>query len=271
MGKNEEKNSRESESVTGLGSGKAVGKTMSILEFLAKHRSATLGDICSGTDMNKSTGYRFLAALKQLGYVRQDDAGTYSPSIRLAQLGMLVSETIDLLSEGHPVIERLAERTQETVHLATLEEGHLVYLDKVESTRNLRVAMKSRVGSGAPTYCTGVGKALLAYSHPSLRRKVLQPESLVKHTPNTIVDSSQLEKELEQVRSQGYAIDNEEHEVGVRCVAAPILDKSRTAIAAISISAPSVRLTEAHIPKYQELVTEAARELETRTSHGSTL
>lgn len=250
-----------------LGSAKAVAKTMAVLEFLAQHRDAHLADICRQTGMHKSTGYRFLTALRQLGYVRQEEDGAYATTMKLAQLGMLVTDAIDLVKDARPIVEELAAETEETVHLATIEELRLVYVDKVESTKGLRVAMRSRVGSSAPTYCTGLGKALLAFLPPEVRDQVLAQEELIRHTANTITERTRLDDELAQVRARGTAFDNEEHELGVRCVAAPILDKGGRAVAALSISAPSVRLRDEQLPAYRRLVADAAARLAARVSH----
>lgn len=262
----EEKHNVPNQSVSrpDLGSAKAVGKTIAILEFLAERGEASLAEICSETSLNKSTGHRFLNALGHLGYVRRTGDGSYGPTMKLAQLGMLVTDNLDLLSEARPVIRELGRETQETIHLAAIDETHLVYLDKVESTRNLRVAMMSRIGSSAPTYCTGVGKALLAFVDEETRDHTLAAEHFEQYTPSTITDREALEKELDRIRTAGVALDNEEHELGVRCVAAPVLDPDGRAVAAISISAPSVRLTDEQIPGYERLLLEATQTLATR-------
>ena len=264
MGEEKQNASIQSGSPSDLGSAKAVGKTIGILEFLAERGHASLAEICSESGLNKSTGHRFLNALRHLGYVRQVEDGSYAPTMKLAQLGMLVSDNLDLLSEARPVIRELGRETQETIHLAAIDETHLVYLDKIESTRNLRVAMMSRIGASAPTYCTGVGKALLAFVDEETRDHTLGGEHFERHTPNTLPDRAALEKELTRIRAAGVALDNEEHEIGVRCVAAPVLDPDGRAVAAISVSAPSVRLTDDQIPGYERLLLEATQKLAAR-------
>ena len=264
MGEEKQNGSIQSGLSSDLGSAKAVGKTIGILEFLAERGHASLAEICSESGLNKSTGHRFLNALRHLGYVRQVEDGSYAPTMKLAQLGMLVSDNLDLLSEARPVIRELGRETQETIHLAAIDETHLVYLDKIESTRNLRVAMMSRIGASAPTYCTGVGKALLAFVDEETRDHTLAGEHFERHTPSTLTDRAALEKELTRIRAAGVALDNEEHEIGVRCVAAPVLDPDGRAVAAISISAPSVRLTDDQIPGYERLLLEATQRLAAR-------
>ncbi len=252
-----------------LGSGKAVGKTIAILEILAVRGRARLAEICSESGLNKSTSHRFLTALRQIGYVRQVADGSYEPTMKLAQLGMLVTDKLDLLTQARPLVRALARQTQETIHLATIDETHMVYLDKVESTRSLRVTMMSRIGSSAPTYCTGLGKALLAFVDEETRRRTLAAEHFEQFTPNTITDLAALEEELARIKTAGVALDNEEHSAGVRCVAAPVLDSDGRAVAAISISAPSIRLTYEQMPSCELLVLEATRQLAQRLFPGS--
>lgn len=257
---------------------KAVVKTMKILECLSLERSLGVTELAKRLNedngklsMNKSTVYRFLTSLKELGYVRQDpETEQYSMTLKLFEVGTTVLDRLELWREAQPVIKQVAQATRETVHLASLEGDDLVYLSKIESGQTLRVAMNSRVGRRAPTYCTGLGKTLLAHLAPDHVTEILTREKMVRFTEQTITKREDLDRELETIRSRGYAIDNEEHEIGVRCVAAPIYDNAGGVIAAISISVPSVRLTEADIPPYAETVMRAAREISRRLGHRHT-
>jgi DNA-binding IclR family transcriptional regulator len=121
--------------------------------------------------------------------------------------------------------------------------------------------MSSRVGQSAPIYCTGVGKLLLAHAPPEQVERILARGELRRYTEHTITDRAKLAAELEGIRRRGFALDDEEHEVGVRCVAAPVRNNQGAAIAALSISLPSVRLPDSEIPRYRELVTTAAQEI----------
>jgi DNA-binding IclR family transcriptional regulator len=229
---------------------KAVTKTMKIMECLSLEGDLGIIELTrrlstqvDGYYMNKSTVYRFLQSLQGLGFVRQDP------------------ETGQLWREAEPVVKEMARLTGETIHLATLEAASLVYLWKVESTRTLRVAMMSRVGQTAPTYCTGVGKVLLAHLLPEQVNAILKKEKLTAYTDRTITRRDELVRELAGIREKGYAVDNEEHEVGVRCVAAPIRDRTGTVCAAVSVSIPTVRLTNRDIPRYRDIVVRAAGEI----------
>ena len=250
---------------------KAVVKTVRILEELSREGEMGITQLSDSVGMHKSTVYRFVNTLQELGYVYQDSQNErYGLTLKLVELGSPVLERLELRRVARPVLENLASETQETIHLAVLDEGRLVYVDKIESTRALRVSMMSGVGLSAPTYCTGVGKVLLAYLEPEARDEVLSGESLQRFTENTITDREQMEKELTMIRQNDYGIDNEEHEVGVRCVAAPVRDNRHEVIAAVSISAPSVRLTNSEIPQFRNAIREAADEISNRLGAGQT-
>jgi len=133
------------------------------------------------------------------------------------------------------------EKTGETVHLAILDENEVLYINKIESLKTIR--MYSRVGRRGPVYCTGVGKALLAFQ-PSHKIEEIIASGLAPQTEHTIVDPETLRRHLADVRARGYAIDNEEIEIGLRCVAAPVRDHSGNVIASISVAGPSQRLTK---------------------------
>jgi DNA-binding IclR family transcriptional regulator len=188
-------------------------------------------------------------------------------TLKLFQIGTAVMDRLELWREAQPVIKEVAEATRETVHLASLEGNNLVYVGKIESSQNLRVSMQSRVGTSAPMYCTGLGKTLLAHLRPGHVTEILAGEKMIRFTDRTITSREDLDRELETIRRTGYAIDNEEHEIGVRCVAAPVHDNAGGVVAAVSVSVPSVRLTESDIPRYAEIVMRAAREISRRLGH----
>jgi len=244
---------------------KAVNKTMCLLESLAQQNELGVTDLAVRAGMHKSTVYRFLNSLKELGYVHQNASNEkYSLTLKLFELGSSVLGRMELWEQAHPILDHLAEQVHETIHLAVLDDGRLVYLGKIESTQALRVSMSSRIGQSAPTYCTGVGKLLLAHLPPEEVERILSREGMQRFTDHTITDRSQLTKELESIRQQGFAFDDEEHEVGVRCVAAPVRNSQGATIAALSISMPSVRLPNSEIPRYREYVTKAADEISKR-------
>ena len=254
---------------------KAVVKTMRILEYLSHERSVGIIELtrrvsahANGQQMNKSTVYRFLASLKELGFVRQDpETERYSLTLKLFEIGMCVLDRLDLWREADPVLKEIAQLTGETIHLATLDDKNLVYLGKIDSTKTLRVSMMSRVGQTAPTHCTGVGKTLLAYLAPSRLSEIFPKERLLRYTPKTITRRVDLDRELASIREKGYAIDNEEHETGVRCVAAPVRDNKGIVCAAVSVAVPTVRFPDKEIPRYRDIIVRAAGEISNRIGY----
>ena len=256
---------------------KAVIKTMKILECLSHERSLGITELTGRVSthlepipMDKSTVYRFLVSLMDLGFVYQDpQTEKYGLTLKLFEIGMSVLERLELWREAEPIVKDIARVTGETVHLATLDEDNLVYLGKFESMRTLRVSMMSRVGRSAPAYCTGVGKILLAHLPRERLDYILKKEKPVQFTDRTIVRRADLDRELSAIREQGYAIDNEEHEAGVRCVAAPVRNNFSAVCGAVSVSVPTVRLPDKEIPRYRDIIVQAAEEISSRMGYSA--
>lgn len=246
----------------------SVVKTIAILEALAKEGELGLTDLATKIGSHKSTVYRFMCTLCEQGYARRDtDTERFSLTLKIFELGMGVFGRVDLVKLAAPVIARLSATTEETIHLATLDDQRLVYLSKVESTHSLRVGMQSRVGMSAPEYCTGVGKVLLAWSDTDLLEAYLSRCQFVRYTEKTITDRLKLAAELQAIRNQGWAMDDEEHEYGVRCVAAPVRDIQGKVVAALSVSGPSVRMSYERLDVLKGLVVDAASEISGELGH----
>lgn len=239
----------------------SVVKTLKILEALAEHDEITQTDLATLVGGHKSTVYRFMCTLIEQGYAKRTDKDLYSPTLKLFQIGMCTYSRIDLVHQALPTLKRMAFLSEETVHLAIESDNQLVYLHKIESTHNLRVSMQSRIGSSAPEYCTGVGKILLAWMSSELLEQYMARCPFVRFTPKTICSRLDLENELASIRERGYCYDDEEHESGVRCIAAPIRDYYGAVIASISISGPTVRLDDARMDSLAELVVSSAEEI----------
>lgn len=221
----------------------SVLKTIKLLETLSEQDEVGVTELAEAVDGNKSTVYRFLNTLCGLGYVRQNKKNEkYSLTLRLFQMGVQALNRLDLHKTAQPVMEELAEYSMETIHLASMEENHIFYLDKIESPLALRVAMGSAQGRFAQAYCTGVGKTILSCLSDEKREEMLQGTSWERKTASTITSRNELDKELAQIHKQGFAYDMEENESGVRCVAAPIFDSKGKICGALSISGPSVRM-----------------------------
>jgi DNA-binding IclR family transcriptional regulator len=188
----------------------------------------------------RATAFRLLATLEQCGYVVKDGVD-YSLGFKLFVLGNVVAEGLDLRRVAHRHLEGLRDTTGETVQLAILDNWQIVHLDRAISNQSVAY-MVSQVGTILPAYCTALGKALLAFQHEDMVDAWASTQELRRHTATTITTADGLLEELRRIRARGYSIDNEEREVGVRCVGAPVFDRDGEAIAAISLGAPTDRL-----------------------------
>lgn len=231
----------------------AVERTMLILETIAKNKKIILSDIAKQTKIHKSTVFRFLNTLEDLGYIAKTPKDEqYFLTSKMNNFHSTSSIEGILLEEGVQIVETIARHTKETVHLAKLNNGKLTYLHKIESTQTLRVSTASQIMGEAPLYCTGLGKAMLAFLDEKEILDIVDNMTFEKFTDTTITDKESLLKELTKIRKQGYALDNEEHEIGIMCIASPILVRNKP-VAAISISAPVQRIQN-NIHKYSILI-----------------
>lgn len=232
-----------------------------ILETLAHNGAMGLTELSVLLGLHKSTVHRLLNSLTVMGYVKKDAAsGKYQLTFKILELAGKLLGRIDVLSEAHPFIEKLVQQTHETVHFVQREDNHIVYIDKVESDANV-IRMVSHIGLLQPMYCTGVGKAILAQLPDGEIRKIWEQTDIRRLTKNTIVEFGALMEEIGIIRQKGYALDNEENELGVRCIAACVLDYSGSANHAFSVSAPTARMSDIRIDELSGYVLETKRGL----------
>ena len=192
--------------------------------------------------LHKNNIFRLLATLEARGYIEQNrSTENYRLGLKSLELGQTFIKQMGLLRQARPSLERLAARANETTYLAVMRNVDVIYLDVVEASQTVRVA--SRVGLRLPTHCTAVGKVLIASDSEEEIKKRL-PEHFEKRTGKTITDSKSLVEHLIKVAKQGYALDDEEFEEGVRCIAAPVRDYTGNVVAAVSISGPAMRMTD---------------------------
>jgi len=248
-----------------------IERVSSILESLGQNsKGISIRDLSARLCLPKGTTHRLLSSLNYFGYVRQDPrTKNYLLGFKLVELGHLLLSQLDLRKEAETFLKDLAERTKETVHMVFLDRNEIVYIDKVESDHSASaLRMASRVGLRIPAHCCAVGKVLLAHLSEEELRHLLKEKNLPRRTENTIIDPVELKEHLNLVRRQGYAIDDEENEKGIRCVGAPIYNEAGKAVSAISISGPAFRVTKRVIQEaLKREVVETARRISERLGY----
>jgi len=250
----------------GLRKSKPVGvltKTLRIVDLLRDSRSpVSLHEISTQAGINKSTALRLLAHLEGEKYLRRDEEGGYSLGPKLLQLGSDYNVQAPLREMARESLWELWRVTKETVNLAVLDGVDVVYIDCLESPHDFRLV--SNRGMRAVLNRTALGKALLAFQPPDHRERLTKSLRFQAFTPHTLTSARELSRELSSIRQAGYAVDNEESVLGLRCIAAPILDKRGIAVAAISISGPASRITPQKTVTLGEAVKSAAHEVSVR-------
>ncbi len=240
----------------------------SILDILGhRPRGASIRELSAEIDLPKGTIHRLLSSLSYFGYARQDPKSrNYFLGFKLVELGNLLLSQLDLRKEAEPFLRDLSERTQETVHLVFLDRNEIVYLDKIEMHHNPSgLRMASNVGLRNPAHSCAVGKVLLSHLSEAELKSSHQREGPFQENREYPQRSGAVERTLSLVRNKGYAIDDEENERGIRCVAAPLYNKAGKAIAAISISGPAFRITKKVIQeKLKKEVVETADQISQR-------
>lgn len=234
--------------MAGASSVQSLDRAFDLLERLCySHGGMTIGALSAETGLHKSTVHRLLSSMCARGYVQRDAATSiYRASMRLCELSSSIVDNLDMVDIVRSPLEELGRQTEETVHLAMQEGQDIVYIHKVESGSGA-IRMFSRIGMRRPLFCTGVGKAILATWPDNEVQSVWQKSDVRPWTEHTIVDEWAFAREIEQVRSRGYALDDEENELGVRCIAAALPDYSGRATYAISLSAPAGKMTDERI------------------------
>lgn len=232
-----------------------------VLETLADTGAVSLGFLCEKLKLNKSTTHRLLSSLSYMGYVKQDPkTQKYDLSLKILSLSNKMLSRMDILEDLKPYLKRLSGETGETVHLVALDGLDAVYIFKEESCQN-SVRMVSKVGNRVPLYCSGVGKAICADLPDSKIEEVWKASNIQKLTPNTITDYTLFMKRIEEIRKSGYALDDEENEIGVRCIAVSIPDYHGRSRYAFSISAPAARMSDERISEITHIILKVKDEI----------
>ena len=241
-------------------------KMLAVFEYLIKaDEPQKLSEIAEALGMNSSTTLRFLTTLTECGYVRQDTRTLrYAPTLKICALaGRLMREDV-LPKRARPYMEQLSRASGESVCLAVREENRIVYVEVLRA-RNQSLMAVQAVGHSAQMYCNGIGKLFLAVCTEEELEDYIRLEGLKKFTSYTITDKQTLAAELEEVRKQGFALDNQERELGARCIAFPVFGSDGDLIAGVSITGPYSRLSDEcmlpRIEEFREIVNGISREM----------
>lgn len=218
-----------------------------VMEMLAENGEMGLMEISAALDLHKSTVHRLLMSLVYMGYAKQDETTQkYMLSYKIVNMAGKILDRMDILQVAKPYLERLSDLSGEAVHLVQREGNHILYIYKIEAKVGT-IRMVSHVGMIHPMYCSGVGKAIMA-TLPEREVKQIWNESVIeKKTDKTVTDYDEMQKLLEEVRKNGYALDDEENEKGVRCIAACLHGYQNEVKYAFSISGPTSRMTRERV------------------------
>jgi DNA-binding IclR family transcriptional regulator len=245
-----------------------TSRIFKIIEFLAEAGDwVSLRTMARELHLNAASAYRALNSLKELGYVRQDPQDSrYQLSLKIAWISAQLLEHVQLRQIAHPQLQQLTSVTNETTHLAILEGKEFVYIDKVDNTQAMR--MRSRVGQRGQLHCTAAGKSILAFLPDSEREKLIRGMKLTPFTKSTITALSEFRNQLDEVRYLGYAVDDEENEVGIRCVGSPIFDHAGRVAGALSISGWTITMTRERIPQLAPELLRSCQEISRELGFG---
>ena len=239
---------------------RALDRAFDILDLLAAEQGLTLSDIATRMSLAPSTVHRLLSTLAARGVLESDPlTQTWYVGATSFRHGSAFMRRSGLIDRSWPVLRRLMEITGETANLGIMNGDAVLFIGQVETHETIRAFFPP--GTRSPLHCSGIGKALLAHAPETVLRTFLRGSPLGRYTQRTITESAALIADLTEVRDRGYSIDDEERAIGMRCIAAPIFDMFGEAVAGISVSGPSHRMTEARLPTFGAEVARGAAEL----------
>lgn len=244
-----------------------VGKALDVLDMVAlAGRPVRFGELLAQGAYPKATLYRFLQTLTNQGMLQMDaERGTYTLGVRLVRLAHVAWAQSSLAPLARPYLDELAKETGQTIHLAQMDQGQVLYVDKRNAARP--VDMFSSAGKVGPAYCTGVGKAMLAFMSDATTAAAIDRQSFHRFTENTLDTPTKLRAELRAIRERGHAFDREEHEPGIICVAVPIRSRAGRVLGALSLTSTTALTTlealEAQAGRVKDTAARIAQEAET--------
>lgn len=228
----------------GVSSVQSVERALNIIEILQDIPNGLgVTELSHRLDVSKSTAHRLLMSLYNKGFVQQDlQTEKYYLGLKFIELGQVVTDNLDIRKVAAPYLRQLTELTGETAHLAIMDKNEIVYIDKLESSATIR--MFSNIGKRAPIHCTGIGKAIFAFLEDPEIERIIKETGLPKYTEKTRITRVDMLQDIKEIRARGYSIDDEEHEAGIKCSAAPIFNHKQEVVAGISVAGPIMRVTE---------------------------
>lgn len=238
-----------------------VGKALDVLDMVAAAgRPVRFTDLLAGSAYPKATLYRLIQTLTHQGMLAHDpDRQTYALGVRLVRLAHAAWATSSLAPIARPYLDALSAETGETIHLAQMDNGQVLYVDKRNAAKP--VEMFAQAGKVGPAYCTGVGKAMMAYLPDEELERALQRQSFHRFTEHTLDSPEKLKAELRAIRARGHAYDREEHEPGIICCAVPILSRSGRAIGALSVTSTTSRTTLSELDARAQRIKQTAAQI----------
>lgn len=239
----------------------SIERAADILElFLTTNPELSVKEISEHLSLSKSTVHGIIKTLEHRGYLEQNpDDLRYKLGIKIFTLGNFVGKHLDIGEIAKPFIHDLVDELNETVHLVLLQRDEIIYIEKVEGSNALTIY--SHKGKRAPAHCTGVGKSILAFLPEKDVDRILSSSNLEPFTKHTMTNIDAIKDHLCSIREKGYAVDDEEIELGLKCIAAPIFNHEGNVIASISCAAPKIRLDETHLPKVISGIKQTAFEI----------
>lgn len=227
----------------------SIAKAFQVLDcFTPENPELGVSEIARHLSVNKSTVYRLLATLQNINILEQNESNQkYRLGLKLYSIGHKVELYQTFVLKARPILEEIAFKYKETVHLGIFDRDEVFYLDKVQGSLGLQI--NTQIGSYRPLHCTGIGKLILAHLSEEKRKSILKKVRIAK-TENTIIEETQLKEALKMIRKQGYSLDNEEYEIGLICLAIPIYDRLGKFVGGVSLSGPSARFPFENLENY---------------------
>lgn len=246
----------------------ALERALTVLECLAQSRTGfSLSELSRKLGLPKSSVHLLVTTLESRGYLQKNSqTGKYCFGLKLVSLSRTALESLELREEARPFLEALMKKTGLTVHMAVLERNEAVIIEKIEAPGLIKVA--TWIGRRMDVNCTGAGKALIAFLSDEEFETQIRGRGLAKHNDNTIVSINKLKRELMRIRELGYALDDEEDEIGLRCVGAPIFDSSSRVVAAISVAGTTSQIPIERVEAIAEVLKQTAATISSHLGYG---